>query len=236
MLHYANLKVVKRQNNFGLKRNIIEGMSEISRKYSNDTMVVFLEDDLRLDKDFVTVIDALEDRYDWDHVNLWCPLPPSKNHDVIAYNCGFMLCWGWVSRITVLKEFLSVTYEDTKYSGRTFIHDYFGLGLLGRQLRLNKKGRLNTWAVYWAIFLINNRKNIIGFDRSFVINEGLVGGTNCNNDLMQKDERKKLLGAEVRSITLATKYGLVIFRTRLFWWFLRRMGMLVRHKILLKNT
>ena len=137
-------------------------MSELSNRFHDDTMIIFLEDDLRLDQEFPTIIASLEDRSDWDHVNLWCPFTTSEKSDVSSYYCGFMMCWGWISRVCVLKEFLETNHESLNYNFRTFIYDYFGLGLLGRQLRLNRRGKLNTWAVYWAIFLINHKKSILG--------------------------------------------------------------------------
>ncbi len=103
-----------------------------------------------------------------------------------TYFLRIPLCWGWATwdnRWALFKKKIQdidkIDKETIKYINFDGHHDYFA------QARLNAKGKLNTWFIFWYIASAK-RKALTLFPRfSLVENIGYDGsGENCGNEEM----------------------------------------------------
>ena len=180
---FKKVTIVEREKNFGLADSIIEGVSQIVKKYGR---VIVLEDDLVTSPFFL--------RYMNDALVLY------KNEETVMHISGYIYpidnkylndtffikpdtCWGWATWDRAWIYFK----KDTKYYLSIFdkkmikefnlnnSFDYFS------QIKQNGKGKINTWAIFWyaSIFLRNGLS--LHPSKSFVSNIGHDGlGTHCN--------------------------------------------------------
>lgn len=148
---FASVSVVEREYNFGLARNIIDGVTRMTRSYRR---VIVVEDDLLLSPHFLRYMnDGLETYADDDEVaslHGYCfpvgrPLPET-----------FFLrgadCWGWATWIRAWSGFRAdgaALLKELEERGLTREFDLDDAFPFTRMLRDQAAGRNDSWAVRW---------------------------------------------------------------------------------------
>lgn len=157
---FRQVIIIERKTNFGLKKNIIEGINYVLDKFNK---VIVLEDDIVVQSGFLEYMNnalfLYENENNVMHVSGFIyPIKTTKNGDTFFYNVNS--CWGWGTwkRAWVhfednpLKVFQRVNqnYNEFKFNGgqKNFFY---------KQLEQNVNGTLKTWAILWhsAIYLNN---------------------------------------------------------------------------------
>ncbi|MDD3050795.1 MAG: glycosyltransferase [Candidatus Cloacimonetes bacterium] len=179
---FKSIKIIERDRNWGLADSIINGVTEIINRYGK---IIVLEDDIVTSPYFLKFMnDALEFYKDekkvW-HISGWnYPIKTDDLDDVFLWRV--MNCWGWGTwanrwvkfEKNVDKVLDSFTKEDVA------LFDLSNSGVFWKQVLLNKKGKLNTWAIFWYATIFINRGLCANPTISYVSNIGLDGsGMNC---------------------------------------------------------
>ncbi len=167
---FINLSV--RDVHFGLKKNIIEGINFISKRYSK---FIILEDDLYINKNTINFFVKCLVNYKNDK-NIFTitayNFPDKKvkfvNEDLIKNKrpCS----WGWASwskkwkKISFNKNFYKKILKSKENIKK--IEEYGNdLPLI---LKKTLKNEINSWAIYWAIYHIIKKKYCIYPKYSFI--------------------------------------------------------------------
>ena len=178
---FRSVSVVERNENFGLARSIIEGVTSIVNRYGR---VIVLEDDLVVSPYFLRFMnDALEvykDEPRVGHIQAcdFIQSPALPDTFLIKWTGS----WGWATWQRAWELFNPNGQEllDQLCERRlTKQFDFNGKYGFTRMLRQQIEGKNNSWAIRWnaSLFLADVLSLNVG--RSLVSNEGLDGsGTN----------------------------------------------------------
>lgn len=181
---FASVTLVERPVNFGLARNIVEGVGEVIGRYGR---VIVVEDDLVTGPHFLAFMNGALDRYAdepavW-HVNGWTyPIP--LREDDSPFFTPVMECWGWATWADRWAHFRKDPADLLARWPRDRIrrfnigggYDYWG------DIRRNADGVMNTWAVFWYASLFEQGGLCLSPARSHVVNIGIDGsGTNSGS-------------------------------------------------------
>lgn len=181
--------IIKREKNFGLKKNLIEGISEASSKCRR---VVVLEDDIKLPEGFLKkLIDEIIPGYEKtnkamngliNHISLWS----FKREDKIDfYLSNHAHCWGWVVQSEYWFKFInelhdryltSLSWNDYKVLTSGYNNHSAALQLLRNVLK-----RKVSWAIYWSVFTIKNGYKCLTPTFPCVYNAGMDSGENYSD-------------------------------------------------------
>jgi hypothetical protein len=181
---FRSVNVIARETNYGLAANIMEGVTEVCSRYGR---VIVLEDDIVTSPHFLTFMNSALDRYAdesrvW-HISGWnVPIGMAKKNRAFAWR--MMECWGWATWSDRWNHFtkdtdslLRTITSKRKYRFNLDGHvDYFS------QILSNKKGKINTWAVYWYATIFLRDGLCISPYQSLIANIGLDGsGLHCGS-------------------------------------------------------
>jgi hypothetical protein len=179
---FRSIKVVERETNYGLARNIIEGVTEICNQFGR---VIVLEDDMVTSPQFLSFMNASLDKYAneprvW-HISGWnYPIEPDGLGD--AFFWRVMNCWGWATwadrwhyyRKDPKRLIESWDRKKIKRFNLDGNHNFWG------QVKLNHSGKNNTWAIFWYASIFNNNGLCLNPSQSLIHNIGNDGsGENC---------------------------------------------------------
>lgn len=179
---FARIEIIQRSKNFGLARNIIDGVTEIIERYGR---VIVVEDDIVTSPNFLKFMNLALDKYVdvsevW-HISGWtCPIDPKNLPE--AFFWRGMNCWGWATWsdrwINFDKDPDRLIKSWSKSKIKRFNLD--GAQNFWSQVLGNKSGRLNTWAIFWYATIFENGGLCLNPSTSLVLNIGLDGtGENC---------------------------------------------------------
>lgn len=182
---FKEIHIIEREENWGLARNIIDGVTKIVKKYGK---IIVLEDDIVTSKWFLKYMnDGLtiyKNQGKVMSINGYA-LPMDTTGIPETYFLKFADCWGWATWDrawnyfkrdvdTALYDFSDAELREFNFDNST---DYY------KQITDNKNGRLYTWAIFWyaAVFKANGlglmvRDSLsvnIGFDST---------GEHCGDD------------------------------------------------------
>lgn len=202
--------IIERKENYGLAKNIIEGVSEVINEYGK---VIVLEDDLVVSKGFLKYMNEALSLYENEekvmNINaymypLGIDLPETFFYNVIS-------SWGWATWARAWKHFSPDTQElwdKLRENDKIHHFDLNGSNTFRNHLERNLGGELNTWAIKWYAsvylqqgFCLNPRQALvrnIGFDDS---------GTNTN-DTRHYDIPELAKKIEVKPIPLQELKGI----------------------------
>jgi hypothetical protein len=180
---FRSITVIKRETNYGLARNIIEGVTEVCNRYGR---VIVLEDDVVTGPYFLSFMNAALDRYVdvtrvW-HISGWS-YPIDSSGLGAAFFWRVMNCWGWATWADRWKCFQKNPQRLVESWGQEKIRRFNldGVHVFWTQITANQKGRLNTWAIFWYATIFENNGLCLNPARSFVRNIGHDGsGENCD--------------------------------------------------------
>ena len=171
-----SVQVIKREQNYGLARSIIKGVSEVIRKYGR---CIVLEDDLELSPFFLSFMNQALEIYETDQsvfsVSGYCPpirIPRYFAHE--AFQFPRINSWGWG---TWVDRWEKVDWDVSRFNH--FIHDPIQVKELEKQgkdlpvmLLKQQTGQNNSWAVRFNQACFENGMTNIYPVRSLVRNRG----------------------------------------------------------------
>ncbi len=147
---FRRTHLIIRPHNYGLSRNIIEGLSEI---FAHHTKAIILEDDIFTSPAFLDYMNASLTRYECESkvwsINAWAlPLDYPKLGE--SFFSREINCWGWGTWRDrwqhYKKDPMYFLKNFSKKEKRAFnlddTIDYFA------QITLNAKGKIDTWFVF----------------------------------------------------------------------------------------
>lgn len=182
-----NVVVTEREENWGLAKSIIQGVTEIVNKYGK---IIVLEDDIVTSPGFLKYMNEMlllyENNQKIMHISGYqYPTIKKPRQSTVALN--ILSCWGWATWKRSWKFFNPNATELAKEIGRNAksINKFNinGHAHFFEQLELNLHGKINTWAVKWyASWLLQGGTSLFP-SMSLVENIGHDGsGDNCNEN------------------------------------------------------
>lgn len=181
---FKEIHYVERTENWGLARNIIDGVTSLVNQYGK---VIVLEDDLIVAPYFLQFMnDALETYQDEENV---CHIQACDFTKDTSLPDTFLIkwtgSWGWATWKRAWKLFNPNGQELLDELIRrklTYQFDFNGKYGYTRMLRNQIKGKNNSWAIRWNASLFLADKLSLNVGKSLIQNEGFDGsGTNCGS-------------------------------------------------------
>lgn len=188
---FKSVTIVQRDENWGLARNVIDGVTTVVNSRGR---VIVVEDDLVLAPYFLQFMnDALETYKDEPrvgHIQACDFTGDTSLPDTFLIK--FTGSWGWATWQRAWQLFNpdgAALLRQLEQKGMTRRFDFNGKYSFTRMLRHQIAGKNNSWAIRWnaSLFLADILSLNVG--RSLVSNEGFDGsGTNCGSgDLYSSD-------------------------------------------------
>jgi len=182
---FAKITILEREQNWGLARNIIDGVSTLVHQYGR---VIVLEDDLIVSPYFLTFMnDALEvykDEPKVGHIH-GCEFFQDESLPE-TFLIKFTGSWGWATWERAWKYFNpdgKALLKQLHEKKLTYAFDFNGSYGFTRMLYNQTIGKNNSWAIRWNASLFLHNILSLNVGRSLVQNRGFDGsGTNCGAD------------------------------------------------------
>lgn len=189
-----NLTPIFRPFNYGLSKNIKDGLSDI---FTDFDAAIIIEDDILLSpvaiSYFVAALKYYEDYDNVFHINGW--KHPNLPQSEICSLTEFMSCWGWATWSTKWLEYSDAISDELNRMSvsERYELDRRGSGYFWSQLVRNSTGRLDTWAIYWYSIIKLRRAMCVSPPYPLVSNNGFDGsGQNCKVSEVASDNRINL--------------------------------------------
>ena len=180
---FKSVRIIERDNNWGLSKSIIEGVTEVVNRYGK---VIVLEDDIVTSPSFLQFMNQALDYYEKEnrvwHISGWTyPIDTEGLGDAFLWR--FMNCWGWATWadrwINFEKNPQRLIENWSEHEKHHF--DLDGSGVAWYQVVANLKAEMDTWAIFWYATIYENNGLCINPVRSYVKNIGHDGsGMNCS--------------------------------------------------------
>ncbi len=204
---FRRIEIIERENNWGLARSIIDGVTAQVNKFGK---VIVMEDDLIVSPYFLQFMnDALEVYKDEDKVGHIQACDFTKDPSLPdTFLIKWTGSWGWATWDRAWKHFNPDGKEllkELQKRNLTYKFDFNGKYGYTRMLRRQIEGKNNSWAIRWnaSLFLADMLSLNVG--KSLVKNNGFDGtGTNCGGGgLYSSDLYMEMI--EVKKITPITE-------------------------------
>ena len=179
---FKKVILIERNENWGLAKNIIDGVSTQVRKYGK---VIVLEDDLVVAPHFLRFMnDALETYQDEPKVGHIQACDFTQDASLPdTFLIKWTGSWGWATWERAWKHFNpngKELLQELEARKLTYTFDFNGKYGFTRMLRRQIEGKNNSWAIRWNASLFLKDILSLNVGRSLVQNEGFDGsGTNC---------------------------------------------------------
>ena len=189
---FKKITIIEKNNNLGLAKSVIKGVTEVVNKYGK---IIVLEDDLITSRYFLTFMNSALEYYKdekkiW-HISGWnYPIRFRNNNGVYCYR--LVNTWSWATWKNRWKHY-EINIEKTlnqfsKEEIKRFNLDGYNNNLW-KQLLLNHKKKINTWAIFWYIVIFKNNGLCLNPTKSFVKNIGFDGSGVNTHDYRYKDNK-----------------------------------------------
>lgn len=180
--YFASVKIVERNTNCGLAKNIIEGVTQVINQYGN---VIVLEDDIVTSPVFLEFMNSALTEYKnservW-HISGW-NYPINTDDLPDAFFWRTMNCWGWATWADRWQHFTKNPQQLVQSWSKDEIKRFNldGKYNFWSQVTANVQGKLNTWAIFWYATIFKNNGLCLNPAQSYVVNIGHDGsGENC---------------------------------------------------------
>ncbi len=181
---FKTIKIIEREENYGLAKSIIEGVSSIIKVYGK---AIVLEDDIVTSPNFLQFMNAAlskyKDKKDVWHISGWnYPIDKQEIGDTFFWRV--MNCWGWATWEDRWQYYEKKPNQLIKTWNRRKIKQFNlgGVHDFWTQVVANAKGQLNTWAIFWYATIFEKQGFCLNPTESFVKNIGVDGsGENCDD-------------------------------------------------------
>lgn len=180
---FKSIKIVEKEENWGLAKSIINGVTEIVNTYGK---VIVLEDDMVTSPYFLNYMNDALDRYEsCERVfGITGFAYPIDSHNVPdTYFMKDEGCWGWAT----WKRSWQFFEKDTDRLINTFTpnmireFNFDNTTNFWSQVLLNQQGKINTWAIYWYATVFLNNGLFLHPRETFIKNIGHDGsGVHCD--------------------------------------------------------
>ena len=181
-----NAEIIERENNFGLARSIVTGVTELCERYGR---VIVLEDDLLVSPDFIDFMLQSLDRYsDSDNVfqvaGFMYPVDHPASTD--AFFLPMTCTWGWATWHRAWTNFDATPdvaiLERLAGSEIRARFDPYGDDRFIRMLRKRIRGENNSWGILWYSHVFQRHGLILWPRQSLVWVGGFdSSGTHCGD-------------------------------------------------------
>ena len=183
--NFASLYIVRREKNFGLRKNITQAISSVFEEHDE---VIVLEDDIVVSESFLSFMNsalrAYKDNLKVWHINGFSELNYQDRSENI-YMSRFTSCWGWATwknRWAYYERDIDKLLKEFNFLDRAYL-SLFGISNRWRQIKANKTGKIDTWAVFWHATIAKKRGMCVSPWVSYTKNIGFDGsGTNCHEE------------------------------------------------------
>lgn len=193
---FKSVSLRLRRKNYGLAKNIIEGVTEVSKKYPQ---FIVLEDDMLTSPYFLNFMN-LALHYYKNNKNIWHisggnhPIKTNGLADIFLFQVP-LWSWGWATWSNRWKFFEKNTEELIAEFNDDDINR-FNLNLRNTdifwsQVIGNKKGTINTWAVYWYATVFKKNGISICPSKTYVKNIGR-DGTGVHREVSSMENNNNL--------------------------------------------
>lgn len=196
---FKDVKIIEQERNLGLADSIISGVTKIVNQYGK---IIVLEDDIVTNPYFLRFMNDALDFYEYEdkvwHISGW-NYPVKINTTKEVYFSSFGNTWGWATwfdRWSYFKKNTDYLLEkfDSQMIYKFNIDDSFNFW---KQVVLNKKNEINTWAIYWYATFFLHDGLCLNPIKSLVQNIGFDGsGQNCGTSNLYATDEVKLLKVE----------------------------------------
>ena len=179
---FKHIEVIKRNSNWGLAENIIDGVTDVVNQYGR---IIVLEDDLVTSPYFLKFMnDALDIYEDEDKVMNVCGymFPVKTTGQPFTWFYRGTPCWGWATWKRAWNYFdRNVDQIINQFSAQMkYRFNLDGKRDFWRQLEMNKNGEIRTWAIFWYASVFLNGGLSLMPSVSLVSNiGGDMAGTHC---------------------------------------------------------
>jgi len=178
--------IIERQVNFGLRRNITDGVSAILAQKGK---IIVLEDDLIVSPHFLSYMNSALQIYENENkvMHIAAHIPPlNMDKDFTSFFFNVTTCWGWATWERAWKHYNNDSkylFQTLRKKGKSYYFDVDGSYPYMEHLEKNVHGMLNTWAVRWYASVTLSDGLCLHPASSLVSNIGLDGsGENCGID------------------------------------------------------
>ncbi|MEL4306294.1 glycosyltransferase family 2 protein [Methanococcoides sp. LMO-2] len=182
-----NVTIIENECNKGLARSLVDGINYVLQKHDR---IIVLEDDCYPSQDFLQFMNICLDNYESDEriMNVSGYAPPIMIPDDYTYDIYFSYrfsSWGWGTWRRAWKYYSKdsgiLKTIDSSISIKKKV-DRAGLDLY-TMLKWQIEGKIDSWAVFWAINIIMHDGLSINPVRSRIMNIGHDGsGVHCSAD------------------------------------------------------
>jgi len=181
---FKSINIIERKENYGLAKNIIEGVTEIINQYEK---VIVLEDDLVTSSNFISYMNQALDFYE-NNNNIFAisgytgKLPSLKNLEKDVYLSYRPSSWGWA---TWKDQWANIDWDVKDFSefitDRKKIKKFNRGGIdMARMLKHCMQGKNHSWAIRWSYAMSKQDKYCVYPSVSKVQNIGFgEDATNC---------------------------------------------------------
>jgi hypothetical protein len=179
---FAEKRIVERDSNWGLARNVIDGVTWIVEEHAN---VIVVEDDLVVSPAFLCYMNQALTRYQgspsvfsvsgYNYPRRIMPVPPLYPYD--AYFVSRHMCWGWGTwKDRWYKTDWAVSDYEALRASESWRRSFVQVGVdLPRMLDDCMHGTVNSWAVRWTHAHFINHAVCLVPVHSYVNNTGVDG-------------------------------------------------------------
>jgi len=195
--------LVIREKNFGLAKNIIQGVSQVLKKNSS---AIFLEDDLIVSKNFLkfmnlNLIYYKNQKKVW-HISGW-NYNLNFNLEEDAYFTRGMNCWGWGTWRDRWKYFEKKPNVIIKSwtKNKIFRFNFDNSINFFSQIVRNQNNDINTWAIFWYAVIFLRNGLCLNPVKSLVKNTG-IGNSATHTKFIKKIFNSKLNISNIKKYKL----------------------------------
>lgn len=174
------VSIIERKENFGLAKNILQGVSEIIQKHGK---AIILEDDIVTSEGFLTYMNQALTLYEAVpevmHISGYFFPVSTQNISQNTFFFNQASCWGWGTWASAWQKLQTNAHQllkQVQLSGRMTTFNADNSYSFSNQLEANISGQMHTWAIKWhtSVFLENGlclhpKKSLtrnIGFDNT----------------------------------------------------------------------
>lgn len=189
---FNSVRIVERENNWGLAQSIIQGVTDVVNQYGK---VIVLEDDIVTSPAFLKFMNQALNYYEkknkvW-HISGW-NYPIDTNGLGDAFLWRFMNCWGWATwadRWAFFDKNPDRLIESWSKEKRWHF-DLDGSGIAWYQVIANSRSEIDTWAIFWYSSIYEQGGLCLNPTLSYVDNIGLDGsGVHNENSETHRNNR-----------------------------------------------
>lgn len=181
---FKEIIIIERNENYGLAKSIISGVTEIINKHGK---IIVLEDDLYLSPYFLKYMNDALNKYENENkvACIHAYVYPVEKKLPNTFFLRGADCWGWATWKRGWDLFeedgqkLLKNLKEKNLTKRFDFNDSYGFT---KMLEDQIEGKNNSWAIRWNASVFLENKYTLYPGKSLVYNTGLDGsGTHCND-------------------------------------------------------